>query len=147
MKKLIVFDLDGTLALSKSPLDAVMGALLQELLGLVKVAVISGGRWLQFETQLLANLQRDDRLLNLVLLPACGTKYFEYMGEWKMLYSEDFTPDEKKKIVAALTQAITSAGIQVAAKLGAIQLRIAKPDHIFRTWSAGSIGRKAELGS
>lgn len=43
MKRLIVFDLDGTLAKSKSSLDAEMAALLDSLLGIVKVAVISGG--------------------------------------------------------------------------------------------------------
>ena len=49
VKKLIVFDLDGTLAASKSPLDAEMSSLLHDLLSVVKVAVISGGAWLQFE--------------------------------------------------------------------------------------------------
>ena len=34
MKKLIVFDLDGTLAQSKSSLDAEMAALLDKLLGI-----------------------------------------------------------------------------------------------------------------
>lgn len=47
LKKLIVFDLDGTLAESKSPLDLEMTALLQVLRKLVKVAVISGGDWPQ----------------------------------------------------------------------------------------------------
>jgi len=37
VKKLIVFDLDGTLAESKSSLDAEMAALLHELLGAAKV--------------------------------------------------------------------------------------------------------------
>ena len=40
MKRLIVFDLDGTLAESKSSLDAEMSTLLHELLGIIKVAVI-----------------------------------------------------------------------------------------------------------
>ena len=48
MKKLIVFDLDGTLAESKASLDAEMAALLNRLLEIVKVAVISGGDWPQF---------------------------------------------------------------------------------------------------
>ena len=43
MKTLIAFDLDGTLAESKSPIDADMSMLLRDLLGIVKVAVISGG--------------------------------------------------------------------------------------------------------
>jgi phosphoserine phosphatase len=64
MKKLIVFDLDGTLAASKSSLDAEMLSLLHELLGVLKVAVISGGAWLQFERQMLSKLPQDDRLAN-----------------------------------------------------------------------------------
>ena len=43
MKKLLVFDLDGTLAESKSAVDAEMARLLLDLLGVVKVAIISGG--------------------------------------------------------------------------------------------------------
>ncbi len=110
MKKLIVFDLDGTLAPSKSPLDSEMSSLLHDLLGVVKVAVISGGAWLQFEKQVLSHLPQDDRLARLSILPTCGTKFFQYEGEWKQLYSEDFTANEKEKIVASLNKAIEAAG-------------------------------------
>lgn len=113
MKKLIVFDLDGTLAESKSSLDAEMSSLLYDLLGIVRVAVISGGDWPQFETQLLSNLPRDERLLNLSLLPTCGTKFFRYAGVWQKLYSEDFTADEKQKIVGSLNEALGAADYQV----------------------------------
>jgi phosphomannomutase len=113
MKKLIVFDLDGTLAESKSPLDTEMATLLGALMGIVKVAVISGGSWAQFETQLLSNLPPDKRLKNLSLLPTCGTKFFQYNGDWGKLYSEDFTNHEKEKIIAAFKKAITSWGYQV----------------------------------
>jgi hypothetical protein len=113
VKKLIVYDLDGTLAESKSPLDAEMAARLHDLLGIVKVAVISGGGWPQFEKQLLANLPHDGRLVNLSLLPTCGTKFFQYTGNWKKLYSEDFTPDEKEKIVSSLKKALGVAGFKV----------------------------------
>jgi phosphoglycolate phosphatase-like HAD superfamily hydrolase len=78
MKKLIVFDLDGTLAESKSSLDAEMVTLLGALLGIVKVAVISGGNWPQFETQLLTHLPYDEHLKNLSLLPTCGTRFYQY---------------------------------------------------------------------
>lgn len=104
MKKLIVFDLDGTLAESKSPLDAEMATLLKALLAVVKVAVISGGDWRQFEEQLLANLPRDEHLKNLSLLPTCGTRFYEYETGWKQMYSEDFTAVEKAKIIGALKQ-------------------------------------------
>jgi phosphomannomutase len=110
MKKLVVFDLDGTLAESKSPIDAEMSALLHELCGIVEVAIISGGSWLQFETQLLSNLTQDGRLKNLSLLPTCGTKFFRHEGDWKQLYSEDFVTDEKETILASLKKAIELSG-------------------------------------
>jgi HAD superfamily hydrolase (TIGR01484 family) len=112
LKKLIVYDLDGTLAESKSSLDSRMAALLHDLLGVVKVAVISGGDWPQFEKQVLSHLPHDERLGNLSLLPTCGTKFFRYSGEWKKLYSEDFTADQKKKITESLNQAVAAAGFQ-----------------------------------
>jgi phosphomannomutase len=113
MKKLVVYDLDGTLAESKSALDAEMAALLRQLLGIVKVAIISGGDWPQFEKQLLSNLPHDGSLANLSLLPTCGTKFFQYTQGWKKLYSEDFTPDQKDKIICALKKAVEVAGFKV----------------------------------
>ena len=113
MKKLIVYDLDGTLAESKSSLDAEMSARLHDLLGVMKVAVISGGDWPQFEMQLLAHLPQDDRLLNLSLLPTCGTKFFQYSGEWEKLYEEDFTADQREKILSSFKKALAAAGFKV----------------------------------
>jgi hypothetical protein len=112
VKKLIVFDLDGTLADSKSPLDPEMSGLLHDLLGVVKVAVISGGDWPQFEKQLVSHLPHDDRLRDLSLLPTCGTKFFQYADGWKKLYSEDFTAEERNKIVESLNKALVSAGFK-----------------------------------
>ena len=87
MKSLVVFDLDGTLAESKSSLDAEMATLLSALLGVVKVAVISGGDWPQFEKQVLSKLPHDEHLENLSLLPTCGTKFYQYaMGLEKDLF-------------------------------------------------------------
>jgi phosphomannomutase len=113
LRKLVVFDLDGTLAESKSSLDTEMSGLLHDLLAIVKVAVISGGDWPQFEKQLLSNLPHDDRLSNLSILPTCGTKFFRYAGDWKKIYSEDFTTDEKKKIIGSLQKAVQAAGFKV----------------------------------
>ena len=112
MKKLIVFDLDGTLAESKLPLDAEMASLLGRLLRAVRVAIISGGGWPQFEKQALKNLAQDARLDNLSLLPTCGTKFYKYDGGWKELYSEDFLAPQKKKIVDALNAAIEKASLK-----------------------------------
>lgn len=109
MRELIVFDLDGTLAASKSSIDAEMAQLLKSLLGLVKVAVISGGAWHQFEQQVLAHLAPSDCLRNLSLLPTSGAQFFKYQSSWEQLYSEDFTAAEKQKIIHALQQATALA--------------------------------------
>ncbi len=110
MKKLIVFDLDGTLAESKQCLDQQMSSLLIDLLSIVKVAVISGGDWPQFEKQLLSNLPKDDSLQNLSLLPTCGTKFYQYTADWNKIYSEDFDADQKKKIIDSLKDAVKQSG-------------------------------------
>jgi hypothetical protein len=112
MKRLVVFDLDGTLAPSKTAPDAEMSGLLHDLLGIVRVAVISGGDWAQFEAQLLSGLPGDERLANLSLLPTCGTQFFEYKGAWTRLYAEDLTPDQKTKIFRSLDQALSTNGLK-----------------------------------
>lgn len=118
MKKLIVFDLDGTLAVSKSSIDAEMGALLTALMGVVRVAVISGGNWPQFENQLLSNLPHNEHLRNLYLLPTSGTKFYQYKTGWEQLYSEDFTAEEKRKIISSLEKAIGLSNFEPAKTWG-----------------------------
>ncbi len=113
MKRLIVFDLDGTLALSKSALDSEMSTLIGRLLEVTHVAVISGGAWPQFQQQLLARLAPTPSLHKLSLLPTCGTKFYEYDQEWKLLYSEDFTPPETEKILRSLKEAIASSNFKI----------------------------------
>jgi phosphomannomutase len=120
MKKLIVFGPDGTLAASKSPLNAEMASLLHELLGIVEVAIISGGAWLQFKRQVFSQLRQDALLSNLSILPTCGTQFFQYKGEWKKLYAEDLTPDEKQKIVNSFTKAVAAVGLPVEETWGEI---------------------------
>lgn len=113
IKKLFVFDLDGTLAESKSSLGSEVAGLLHDLLDVMKVAVISGGAWPQFQSQLLANLPVDPRLENLLLLPTCGTQFYQYDGQWTKIYSEDLSDDERTMIIAALDTSLKESGIEV----------------------------------
>ena len=110
MKKLIIFDLDGTIAESKSPLDAEMASLLSGLLAVVKVAIISGGNWPQFQRQVLSHLGQDAHLKQLSILPTCGTKFYRYESGWELLYSEDFSVEEKEKIIRSLQQTLAQSG-------------------------------------
>lgn len=120
MKKLIVFDLDGTLAESKSAVDAEMSKLLHTLLALVKVAVISGGDWPQFVKQLLKNLPLDKLLKNLSILPTCGTKFYQYTNDWKKIYSEDFSASEKSTIINALKKVMEEADFKIKKTWGEV---------------------------
>jgi hypothetical protein len=113
MKKLIVFDLDGTLAESKARIDSEMSRLLHDLLGIVRVAIISGGDWPQFHKQVVSHLPQDGSLENLSILPTSGTKFFQFADEWKKLYSEDFTADERAKIIASMHMAVAEAGFKI----------------------------------
>ena len=112
MKSLIVFDLDGTLAPSKSAIDSEMAKLLDSLLALVRVAIISGGALPQFQKQLLANLPRREHFANLSLLPTCGTKFFTYASSWHERYSEDLSKAQRARIVSALNDAVAASGFQ-----------------------------------
>ncbi|TWU20922.1 hypothetical protein Pla52o_39530 [Novipirellula galeiformis] len=106
MKKLVTFGLDGTLAQTKSPLDDEMAERLTGVLSIVDVAVISGGAWPQFEKQVLAQLPDHAKLEQLSILPACGTKFYRFIGEWTPIDSEDFDAAQKAKIISALGNAI-----------------------------------------
>jgi HAD superfamily hydrolase (TIGR01484 family) len=112
VKKLVVFDLDGTLAESKAALDAEMAALINRLLRIVKVAVISGGNWPQFQKQVVSHLAGDERLKNLSLLPTCGTQFYRYNTSWERIYAENFTSEQKEKIINSFNAAIEQSGVK-----------------------------------
>ena len=101
-KKLIAFDLDDTLAVTKTPITDRMGELLVALLDNYDVCVISGGRFEQFKIQIIDRLEATpSKLSRMHLMPTCGTRYYRYdqlKKEWAIQYSEDLTEAEKKKI-------------------------------------------------
>ena len=113
MKKLIIFDLDGTLAKSKSPIDQEMAELLKSLLDVAQVSIISGGDWPQFEKQVLDHLPKNSLFQKLSILPTCGTKFYQYKDDWKELYEENFTVEEKKQILESLNEAIKNSKLEI----------------------------------
>ncbi len=105
-KQLFVFDLDGTLAESKTPMDAEMAGLLEELLKKRRVAVIGGGRVELFETQLLANLEHAKSFFDhLFLFPTSGTRFLRYEDGWKTVYAHELSEQERTEIKTAFEKA------------------------------------------
>jgi HAD superfamily hydrolase (TIGR01484 family) len=112
MKRLIAFDLDGTLAPSKQPIDAKRAAIMARLLAVAMVAVISGGDWPQFEKQVVARMTSDADLSRLFIMPTTGTKLYRYeAGSWQRVYADLFSEEESKRIHEALPKAIKQAGV------------------------------------
>ena len=106
-KKLIVLDLQGTLATSMSPLSSEMSACIIKLLAQKKVAIISGTTLAQFHTQVLNTLPPSEQYLsNLALLPTSGTRMYLWRGSWIEHYTEHISPQQKERIMIAIDKAL-----------------------------------------
>ena len=113
-KRLIAFDLDNTLAESKTPLTDAMLMRFGELLELYEVCVISGGKYEQFRIQIIDRLEVSPEILGkLHLMPTCGTRYYRYnkhTHEWEKRDAEDLSDDQKKKIIEVLEVSAKALG-------------------------------------
>ncbi|MDB5185894.1 MAG: family hydrolase [Candidatus Saccharibacteria bacterium] len=114
-KKLIAFDLDDTLAVTKSPISDQMSKLLIDLLDEYEVCIISGGKFDQFKKQVVDRLEASPQLLRKMhLMPTCGTRYYRYdelEDKWVMQYAEDLTGEQKDRIVKVLSEGAKKLGI------------------------------------
>jgi len=108
MKKLIIFDLDGTLTESKADMTSDIAVLLCQLLARTKVAVISGGAMPQFQKQFLSHLScTSENLSQLVLLPTNGSEMFVYdEHNWQIEYDIKLSREEKDKIIQAINESL-----------------------------------------
>ena len=124
MKKVIAFDLDDTLAITKSPIDDRMGVLLTQLLDKFDVCIISGGKFEQFKKQVIDRLQATPQQLSRMhLMPTCGTRYYRYdevTEQWAQQYAEDLTEQQKTTITTTLEKAAKELGYWEAAPAGEI---------------------------
>ncbi|MDP2629716.1 MAG: HAD-IIB family hydrolase [Candidatus Harrisonbacteria bacterium] len=109
-----IFDLDGTLTPSKSPIQPDMLAVFCRLLQTVKsVAVISGGNFEQFQTQLLSHLLCPSE--NLYLLPTSGSQLLHFQNQnWSKIYAQQLSPEEKKTIIQAIEEALQESGVDIS---------------------------------
>lgn len=105
-RKVIAFDLDDTLAVTKSPISDEMADLLLKLLEKFEVCVISGGRFEQFEMQVIERLDASTELLSkLHMMPTCGTRYYRFKdNKWKLQYAEDLSDKDKALVIKTLSE-------------------------------------------
>jgi phosphomannomutase len=103
-RKIIIFDLDGTLTKSKSDIDREMASLIAGLLKFRYVAVTSGCSFQQFENQFLRGLPRRTNLSSLFLFPtnsATGYYYDKRRGRFLQVYTNALPLKDVRKILRA----------------------------------------------
>jgi len=117
-KKVIIFDLDGTLAESKSILDKEMAGLLCVLFEKRNVAVIGGGDYKQFKKQFLDHLRCSNvGYRNLFLMPTSGARFFKFQkNKWEKVYECNLTQKEKLKILSAFKKVFRDINYQEPVK-------------------------------
>lgn len=111
---LVAFDLDDTLAPSKSAIDPRIGDQLIALAERVEVAIISGGQLAQFRAQVVERLPAasGEILSHLHLMPTCGTQYYRIDDAGiQTVYAHSLTPDEKHRALAAVEEEARRLGL------------------------------------
>jgi phosphomannomutase len=112
-RRIIIFDLDGTLTESKSDLDKEMASLISELLQLRYVAVTSGCSFQQLENQFLSRLPRSTNLCNLSLFPTCSASGYYYdrrRGRFSLAYSNLLSEHAVRRILESFQKVFTEIG-------------------------------------
>ncbi|WP_285015139.1 HAD-IIB family hydrolase [Lactococcus garvieae] len=127
MKKLIAFDQDDTINITKLPMDNEMAELFRRLLERFQVCIISGCDWEVMKTndiEPLKRLNKKSNFQNYFLLPTTGTQFWHYIGEgektllegqiedegWKREYAHFLTEEQIKIIGLELEAAVRELG-------------------------------------
>lgn len=113
MKKLIAFDQDDTLNITKLPVDETMAELLTKLLDKYEVCVISGTDWETMKKNDAEPLvdANDSQLSRFHIMPTTGTQYWHYVnGDWKCEYAHFLSDDQVQKITTVLEKAVKQLG-------------------------------------
>ena len=111
-KKLISFDLDGTVVESKTKISDSMRDAFNLLLEKYLVNVISGGKYSIFQQNLVAEITKNENLLSkLTLSPTCGAVMYIYTNnEWVFLYKDALDKEVIKEIFDAFEYAMNKFG-------------------------------------
>lgn len=105
-KKILAFDSDDTIVVSKMAATERMARLLADAMRYYDVCIISGTG---FDETIYPNTVKQIEqidgvdLARLHIMPTCGTRYYRYQdNEWKLQYNEDLTEEQKERIFEAI---------------------------------------------
>lgn len=112
--RLVAFDLDDTLAPSKSAIDPIIADLLVALAERVEVAIISGGQLAQFTSQVVDRLPEASAAVasHFHLMPTCGTQYYRLTPDGiETVYARSLTDDQKTRALTAVEEEARRLGL------------------------------------
>jgi len=111
-KKIIIFDIDGTITKSKMPIDKEMAGLLSKLLLKKKVVLVSGEKYTLFKKQIVSKLPKVSLILkNLILLPTNAAMFYVYKNSrWERLYNIRISKKEEAEILKQFYVALKRVG-------------------------------------
>jgi HAD superfamily hydrolase (TIGR01484 family) len=107
MKKVIAFDQDDTLNVTKLPMPTEMAELVKSLLDKYEVCIISGTNWEVMGKNNIEALKKVDatpeQFSRLHIMPTTGTQYWHFVdGDWKREYAHFLTDEQVEKITEVL---------------------------------------------
>lgn len=103
-KNLIAFDVDNTLSPSRLKIDQEMAKLIQKILENRKIAIITGGAFVDIERQILSELPTNTNLHNLILLPTNGGGMWIFNNDWQEIFTHHLNESEKEKIICTIRE-------------------------------------------
>jgi HAD superfamily hydrolase (TIGR01484 family) len=112
----ILFDLDGTLAISKGAIDAEMASLVSKATQSLAIAIITGGTFNQIKKQVIDNLLPRAHLESLYILPTTGATMVAYQSAtntWDTVYQHRLSDAQKKRIITGINNALAKASFTI----------------------------------
>lgn len=108
----IGFDLDGTLARSRQPMNDDMADVLSELTTILPVAIITGGSMALVCSQVLRRLTERARLDDLHVMPTSGTSYYRWLeGRWQCVTVHELSSSDRLAAKRSLRRRAMELGL------------------------------------
>lgn len=122
MKKVLVFDIDQTLNIAKTPIPDEIADLLKKCLHHFEICPISGQKFDQFLIQIVNRLKNPtkEELSHLHLFVAQGTQYYRFNTEkndWELVYNYPLSDEQVTKISDTLERSARELGLWEEDKL------------------------------
>jgi phosphomannomutase len=116
MKTFLAFDIDDTIAVTKSPISKRMAELFDKLLGEFQICVISEGKFDVHVMQIIDEMASTpkQKMTRLHVLSTCGTQYYKLdtvKDRWSTVYKDSIPEGDKLKIRQVLEESAKELGL------------------------------------